>query len=131
MLAFATNKTVLRRCRRLEAEVCPFEQLFSPVSLSMFALGSRAPLRLKVDALPMTWEGGNKMKPSSRNQMTGKTHEVKGTVKKAIGQVTNNLALEAEGLGEKITGKVQEKIGQIDKRLNLGLGDRSRIGGRS
>lgn len=71
------------------------------------------------------------MKPSSRNQMTGKTHEVKGTVKKAIGQVTNNLALEAEGLGEKITGKVQEKIGQIDKRLNLGLGDRSRIGGRS
>ena len=55
------------------------------------------------------------MKPSTKDQIAGNLHEVKGDVKQKAGQVTNNPNLEAEGQGETITGKVQRKIGQIEK----------------
>jgi len=42
---------------------------------------------------------------------------VKGTVKEKTGQVINNPDLEAEGQAEKLTGKVQKKIGQIEEVL--------------
>lgn len=57
------------------------------------------------------------MKPSTKNEIAGKIHEVKGTLKEKMGQMTNDTALEAEGLGEKITGKVQKKIGQVEKAI--------------
>jgi uncharacterized protein YjbJ (UPF0337 family) len=34
-----------------------------------------------------------------------------------VGQLTNNPELEAEGVGEKIAGKVQKKIGQVEKAV--------------
>jgi uncharacterized protein YjbJ (UPF0337 family) len=55
------------------------------------------------------------MKPSSEDQIAGKVHETKGAIKEKIGQVTNNPNLESEGTGEKIAGKVQTKIGQVEK----------------
>ncbi|MGD1073236.1 MAG: CsbD family protein [Bryobacteraceae bacterium] len=57
------------------------------------------------------------MKPSTTDQVKGKFHEIKGDVKAKAGQVTNNPNLEAEGQAEKLTGKVQKKIGQIEKVL--------------
>ena len=57
------------------------------------------------------------MKPSTKDQMEGKFHEVKGTVKEKAGQVINNPDLEAKGQAEKLTGKVQNKIGQIEAVL--------------
>ena len=57
------------------------------------------------------------MKPSSENEIAGKVHEVKGTIKEKVGQLTNDPDLEAEGIGEKIGGKVQKKIGQVKKVL--------------
>jgi uncharacterized protein YjbJ (UPF0337 family) len=42
---------------------------------------------------------------------------LKGKVKEIAGKLSNNLELEAEGTGEKIAGKVQEKIGQVKKVL--------------
>jgi uncharacterized protein YjbJ (UPF0337 family) len=42
---------------------------------------------------------------------------VKGKIKEKAGQLTNNPDLEAEGQGEKIGGKVQKKIGQVEKVL--------------
>ena len=57
------------------------------------------------------------MKPSTKDQMEGKFHEVKGAVKEKAGQVINNPDLEAEGQAEKLTGKVQNKIGQIEAVL--------------
>lgn len=57
------------------------------------------------------------MKPSSKDKMAGKIHEVKGAVKEKVGRLTNNPDLEAEDKGEKVTGKVQEKIGQVRKVL--------------
>lgn len=55
------------------------------------------------------------MKSSTKDQIRGKLHEVKGTVKEKAGQVTNNPDLEADGRNEKVTGTVQKKIGQIEK----------------
>jgi len=55
------------------------------------------------------------MKPSTQNEIAGKVHEVKGTIKEKVGQLTNDPDLEGEGTGEKIGGKVQKKIGQVQK----------------
>jgi uncharacterized protein YjbJ (UPF0337 family) len=55
------------------------------------------------------------MKSGASDQIKGKFHELKGDVKKQVGKVTNNSNLEAEGQDEKLTGKVQKKIGQIKK----------------
>jgi uncharacterized protein YjbJ (UPF0337 family) len=55
------------------------------------------------------------MKSSTKDQMEGKFHQVKGKIKELAGELSDNLKLEAEGAGEKIAGEVQEKIGQIKK----------------
>ena len=60
---------------------------------------------------------GNKMKPSTKDEVVGEVHEVKGKVKEKAGQLTNNPDLEAEGQDEKIGGKVQKKIGKVEKVL--------------
>jgi uncharacterized protein YjbJ (UPF0337 family) len=57
------------------------------------------------------------MKPSTENEIAGKVHEVKGAIKEKMGQLTNDPDLEDEGTGEKIGGKVQKKIGQVQKVL--------------
>ena len=55
------------------------------------------------------------MKPSTENQIAGKLHEVKGKLKEKAGQLTNDPDLEGEGLGERIAGKIQKKIGHVQK----------------
>ena len=57
------------------------------------------------------------MKPSTQNEIAGKVHEVKGTIKEKVGKLTNDPDLEGEGIGEKVAGKVQKKIGQVQKAL--------------
>ena len=57
------------------------------------------------------------MKSSSKDQVEGTLHELKGKVKEVAGKLSDNPKLEAEGIGEKIAGKVQEKIGQVKKVL--------------
>jgi uncharacterized protein YjbJ (UPF0337 family) len=57
------------------------------------------------------------MKPSTKDEIAGKVHEVKGNVKEKAGQVTNNPNLQGEGRDEKVGGKVQQKIGQVEKVL--------------
>jgi len=55
------------------------------------------------------------MSQSTKDQVEGTLHEVKGGVKEKVGQVTNHPALEAEGHDEKLAGKIQKKAGQIEK----------------
>jgi uncharacterized protein YjbJ (UPF0337 family) len=57
------------------------------------------------------------MKPSTKDQIQGALHEMKGTAKQIAGQATKNPNLVAEGQDEKLAGKVQEKVGQIEKVL--------------
>jgi len=57
------------------------------------------------------------MKASTTNELKGKMHAVKGTVKETAGQIINRGDIEAEGRNERVAGKVQEKIGQVEKVL--------------
>jgi uncharacterized protein YjbJ (UPF0337 family) len=54
------------------------------------------------------------MKPSTEDKTTGKLHEVKGTIKEKVGQITNNPELEADGKAEKNAGKVQNWVGKVE-----------------
>jgi uncharacterized protein YjbJ (UPF0337 family) len=55
------------------------------------------------------------MKPSTKDQMAGKFHEAKGAIKERAGTATNNPDLAAKGHDEKISGKIQNKAGQVEK----------------
>ena len=59
----------------------------------------------------------NTMKSSTKDKAEGTFHALKGKVKETAGKLSDNPKLEAEGSGEKITGKVQKKIGQVKKVL--------------
>jgi uncharacterized protein YjbJ (UPF0337 family) len=57
------------------------------------------------------------MKSSTRDQMEGTFHQMKGKIKEIAGELTDNPKLKAAGTYEKISGIVQEKIGQVKKGL--------------
>jgi uncharacterized protein YjbJ (UPF0337 family) len=57
------------------------------------------------------------MNPSTKDQLEGAIHEVKGKVKETVGHLINNPELEAEGKAEVLGGKVQTKVGQVEKVL--------------
>jgi len=59
------------------------------------------------------------MRRSTKDKAKGKFHEVKGKFRAKVGRATNNPSLEAEGQGEKFGGKVQKKIGQVEKILGI------------
>lgn len=55
------------------------------------------------------------MDSSTKDKAEGTLHQVKGKVKQVAGVISNNPELEAEGIAERVAGKVQVKIGQINK----------------
>lgn len=55
------------------------------------------------------------MKAGIKDELKGKAHKVKGAIKETTGKVINNPKLEAEGHHERAAGKVQKKIGQVEK----------------
>jgi uncharacterized protein YjbJ (UPF0337 family) len=57
------------------------------------------------------------VKQSTKDEIKGNLHEAKGTVKQKAGQLINNSNLTAEGQKEKLAGKIQEKVGQVEKVL--------------
>jgi uncharacterized protein YjbJ (UPF0337 family) len=57
------------------------------------------------------------MKTSIRDKTEGKFHQMKGKIKKVAGELSDNPKLEAEGIKEKMAGKVQEKIAKVKKAL--------------
>ncbi len=57
------------------------------------------------------------MKDSTKDRIEGATHEAKGAVKQKVGHAVNNPNLEAEGKAEKTGGKVQKKVGEVEKVL--------------
>jgi uncharacterized protein YjbJ (UPF0337 family) len=61
--------------------------------------------------------GGSIMKPSTKNQVEGELHEVKGKLKEQAGKLILDPKLEAEGKDEKHAGQLQQKIGQVEKLL--------------
>ena len=57
------------------------------------------------------------MTQSTKDQVEGTLHELKGKAKQKVGEIVGNPSLEGEGQGEKLAGKVQKKIGQVEKVL--------------
>ena len=55
------------------------------------------------------------MDNSTKDKVEGAAHELKGKIKETIGHATNNADLEDEGTAEKMGGKVQQKVGDIEK----------------
>jgi uncharacterized protein YjbJ (UPF0337 family) len=55
------------------------------------------------------------MKSSTKDQVKGTLREMKGAVKQKAGQVTNNPDLADRGQAEKLSGKLQKKVGQVEK----------------
>jgi uncharacterized protein YjbJ (UPF0337 family) len=55
------------------------------------------------------------MEQSTKDQINGNLHKLKGKVKEKAGQLTNNSNLTAEGQSEQLAGKVEKKVGQIEK----------------
>jgi len=57
------------------------------------------------------------MAQSTKDRVEGSMHEMKGKLKEKAGQLTNNPNLAAEGTDEKVGGKIQRKVGEIEKVL--------------
>ena len=57
------------------------------------------------------------VKQSARGRAKGTFHEVKGKVKEKVGQATSNPQFGSRSQIKKIGGKVQKKIGQVEKFL--------------
>ena len=55
------------------------------------------------------------MKSSTKDNMEGPMHQVKGKIKETVGKAVGNPDLEAEGKVESLEGKVQEKVGDVKK----------------
>jgi uncharacterized protein YjbJ (UPF0337 family) len=55
------------------------------------------------------------MKNSTKDKVQGATHEAKGAVKEKIGKISGNPKLQDEGTDEKVGGKIQKKVGDIEK----------------
>jgi uncharacterized protein YjbJ (UPF0337 family) len=54
------------------------------------------------------------MNDSTNDQIQGKLHEVKGKIKEMAGKAANNPKLETQGAAEKLGGKLQKKVGQVE-----------------
>ncbi len=46
-----------------------------------------------------------------KDRIAGAAHQAKGSVKEAIGKVTGDTKIEAEGAAEKAAGKIQNAVG--------------------
>jgi uncharacterized protein YjbJ (UPF0337 family) len=55
------------------------------------------------------------MKDSTRDKIAGTVHQVKGAVKEKVGRANNDPALANEGTDERVGGKIQKKVGDIEK----------------
>ena len=55
------------------------------------------------------------MSQGAKDEVAGKFHQVKGKAKEKIGKVAGKPNLENEGRDEHDAGKVQEKIGQVER----------------
>jgi len=54
------------------------------------------------------------MRASTKWMARGMFHEARGTAKKIVGSLLSNRILGAKGKFERITGKVQRKIGKVE-----------------
>jgi uncharacterized protein YjbJ (UPF0337 family) len=55
------------------------------------------------------------MKSSTKDRVKGRINEAKGKVKEEVGKTARDPNLRDRGIAEKVSGKVQRKIGEVKK----------------
>jgi uncharacterized protein YjbJ (UPF0337 family) len=55
------------------------------------------------------------MRQSLKDQVAGNVREMKGKLKERTGRATGNPNLQDKGTLQKIGGKVQKKVGQVER----------------
>ena len=55
------------------------------------------------------------MKSSTKDQAQGAFHKIKGKTKELVGKVSMDNELEGKGKDEKRAGKIQQKVGEVEK----------------
>jgi uncharacterized protein YjbJ (UPF0337 family) len=55
------------------------------------------------------------MKSSTKDKIQGSFHEAKGKVKEEIGKATGDPNMRDKGSVEKVAGKIQRKVGDVEK----------------
>jgi uncharacterized protein YjbJ (UPF0337 family) len=58
-----------------------------------------------------------------KDRIEGVAHQVKGTIKEAIGKVTGDTKTEAEGKVEKTGGQVQNGVGSFKDKVRDAFGE--------
>jgi uncharacterized protein YjbJ (UPF0337 family) len=53
--------------------------------------------------------------------MAGKADQMKGRAKVAVGDLTGNKDLKAEGTADRQAGEVKEKVGKVEERVEEGI----------
>lgn len=59
----------------------------------------------------------------NRDELNGKTDQIKGKVKQATGDLTDDEQLHDEGVADEASGKVQEGFGRGRRKLGDALED--------
>jgi uncharacterized protein YjbJ (UPF0337 family) len=59
----------------------------------------------------------------NRDELDGKTEQVKGKVKQAVGDLTDNERLHGEGVADEAAGNVQEGFGKARRKVGDAIED--------
>ena len=59
----------------------------------------------------------------NKDEVEGKFNQGKGKVKQAVGDLTNNPDLEAEGEADEVAGKVQDTAGRGARKVGEAIED--------
>lgn len=62
----------------------------------------------------------------NNNERQGKTENVKGRVKEAVGVMTGNKDLESRGAQERAQGAAQEQVGKASRKVGEAIEDLGR-----
>ena len=53
--------------------------------------------------------------------MVGKTDQMKGKAKEAVGDLTGNKDLKSEGKADRQAGEVKENVGKVEEKIDEGI----------
>ena len=59
----------------------------------------------------------------NKNEVNGKIDQAKGRAKQAVGDLTNDDDLKAEGEADEVAGKVQETVGRGTRKVGKAIED--------
>jgi uncharacterized protein YjbJ (UPF0337 family) len=59
----------------------------------------------------------------NRDELEGKATALKGQVKQATGDLTNNPGLHDEGVADEVAGKTQDAVGRVKRTVGEAIKD--------